>query len=190
VGGGSDGPPADAASRPFPPGAVFRRGGVCHPSSTPVESVDTRTIPQGSYEVPAAARRPRMNRVSPHGSCRSASRPCSTDESVMSALVSEVPHHDPSMGFDPPRGHSSTRWFPRSPAGPIPPIRAWPKPLRTGVCPRRKSQPSLVADLLGFSTSKNGFDLGSRLNSEERNHPHRSAPGGALDSRLRLHPPR
>jgi hypothetical protein len=73
--------------------------GVCHPSSTPVESVDTRTIPQGSHKVTTAARRPRMNRVSPHESCRSASRPCSTDESVMSALVSEVPHHDPSMGF-------------------------------------------------------------------------------------------
>jgi hypothetical protein len=68
----------------------------------------------------------------------------------------------------PPRGHARSRWFPRSPASPIPPTLARPKPHRDGVCPRRMSQPSLAADLRGFLTSKNGFDLGSRLVPKNR----------------------
>jgi hypothetical protein len=128
-----------------------------------VESADRCEIPQGSRSGAAAARRPRTTRVLPHVSRRSTSRLFSTDESVAPALVSERPSHDPSMGFDPPRGHVRTRWCLRSPAGPIPPNLAQPKPHRNGVCPRRMSQPLLAADLRGFLTSKNGFVLGSRL---------------------------
>jgi hypothetical protein len=49
VGGGSDGPPADAASRPFPPGAAPASGGGCRSFRRhDVEDVVRRRIPQGS----------------------------------------------------------------------------------------------------------------------------------------------
>jgi hypothetical protein len=80
-----------------------------------------RDPPGITQDWTTSARRPRTCRMLPHGSRRSTSRPCSTDESVTTALVSEKPRHVPSMGFDPPRGHARTRWFPRSPASPIPP---------------------------------------------------------------------
>lgn len=60
-------------------------------------------------DLTTSARRPRTCRVFPHDPRRSTSRPCSTDESVTSALVSEMPHHVPSMGFESPsrpRPHS------------------------------------------------------------------------------------
>jgi hypothetical protein len=48
VGGGSDGPPADAASRPFPPGALCMASGVCHPSTHGVDVCRSSRSPPGT----------------------------------------------------------------------------------------------------------------------------------------------
>jgi hypothetical protein len=77
-----------------------RRAAVAVPSPTRCRGCRTPHDPPGiTQDFTTSARRPRTCRVLPHGSRRSTSRPCSTDESAMSALVSEKPHHVPSMGF-------------------------------------------------------------------------------------------
>lgn len=63
VGDGSDGPPADAASRPFPPSAAPAAGDVCRfHCRHDVEDVALRPIPQGSRRItrhqPAGRARP------------------------------------------------------------------------------------------------------------------------------------
>jgi hypothetical protein len=77
VGGGSDGPPADAASRPFPPGAAPASGRRLPVLSlTRCRGCRTPRAPPGlTQELTTSARRPRTCRVLPHDSRRSTSRP-------------------------------------------------------------------------------------------------------------------